>query len=394
VYTEPDRVTAVETVIEGTRELGGGKSLRLKLVWDALTGASANGAVPAHRLQTFTRPSGRGSYTTRSDATPLDDTFRDNRFAGSAGWTLPLGRLTSATVGANASTETDYLSLGLSGGISRDLALRNTTISAGFSVSRDRVSPHGGFPTPFAEMQPPDGGGGGDDEDDEGEGGGSGKAKTVVDLLAGLSQVLDRATLLRLSYTYGHSRGYLTDPYKILSVVQGPGGQQPGDPVRYLFERRPDARSKQSVYGELRRMIGHDVALGSYRYFWDDWGVRSHTLEMTVDLPVSERNYLKPHVRYYRQTAASFYSNYLLDGDRTPDYASADYRLGAFHATTFGLELGHRFHRDLIVHAGVETMLQRGDNSPPAFGALEGQDLFPDVQAWMLRVGASMPVRW
>jgi hypothetical protein len=399
-YKESGRVSALETVIEGAKEFANGQTLRLRVVYDALTGASANGALPAQRVQTFTRPSGHGSYLVQPGDTPLDDTFHDTRFAGSASWTVPLDRVTRATLGANGSTEFDYLSLALSGGIERDFALRNTTLSAGFSIARDRVSPSGGIPVPLSPMPPATGGEGDDDkiaralEDDEG-GGGGGETKTVLDLLFGISQVLDRATLARLNYSIGRTTGYQTDPYKLVSIVQAPGSAQPGDPIEILFESRPDTRTKQSLFGEVRRMIGRDVALGSYRYFWDDWRVRSHTVDLRYTKPVSERNYVKPHARYYRQSAADFYRRYLLESQPLPDFVSADYRLGEFTATTFGLEVGRRLGSDVVVRAGVEHMLQRGDSSPPGvFGALVGQDLFPDVSAWMIRLGASVPVSW
>ena len=63
-YSENDRVTAIEPVLAGRRWYEDDSFLDIKLVLDALTGASANGAVPSSQAQTFTRPSGKGSYTT------------------------------------------------------------------------------------------------------------------------------------------------------------------------------------------------------------------------------------------------------------------------------------------------------------------------------------------
>ena len=152
VYSEPNRVSAVETVIQATRESDGGGSLGLKLVIDALTGASANGATPSLQIQTFTRPSGKSSYTVPAGQTPLDPSFRDTRYAASGSLTRPIGRFSQWNTGLNISAESDYLSLGISGGISHDLALRNTTLFAGFSLSRDTVRPHGGAPDPLTPM--------------------------------------------------------------------------------------------------------------------------------------------------------------------------------------------------------------------------------------------------
>ena len=64
-YKEADgRVQAAEPVVNLKKDFGDEKILNLKLVLDSLTGASPNGAAPAGVPQTFTGPSGGGSYTT------------------------------------------------------------------------------------------------------------------------------------------------------------------------------------------------------------------------------------------------------------------------------------------------------------------------------------------
>jgi len=394
VYTEPGRVTAVETVIEGAKETDSGGAYSLRLAVDALTGASANGAVPANHAQTFTRPSGESSYTVEAGETPLDPSFRDARYAASGAWTHPFGRMDKANLGANVSYESDYLSLGVSGGYSRDFALRNSTLAAGLSYSHDILNPHGGVPDPFTPMGPPEEDrrrGAEDDDSDEGEDG-AGKSKEVGDFLLGFTQVLDRATIARVNYTAGIAAGYLTDPYKILSVVQAPDGDAPGDPTEYIFEHRPGRRTKQSIYGELRRRIGPDVATVSYRYYWDSWDVRSSTVDLHLAHPLGRKDSLEPHYRYYGQEQADFYAAYLVTGSPLPSHASADYRLGTFRADTVGLEAVHTLDSGPAIRAGVEYYLQRGDHSPPgAYGSLAEQDLFPDVSAWMVRIGATYP---
>ncbi|MCM8919709.1 MAG: DUF3570 domain-containing protein, partial [Candidatus Thiodiazotropha sp.] len=119
-YSEVDRVSAIEPVITAKRDFGDEKSLNLKLVIDVLTGASANGATPSDQPQTFTRPSGKGSYTESADETPLDDTFKDTRVAFSTQWDQPLNSDYKTSLGANFSTEYDYLSLSLNGSLTRD----------------------------------------------------------------------------------------------------------------------------------------------------------------------------------------------------------------------------------------------------------------------------------
>jgi len=399
VYTEPDRVTAVETVVKGSKEWDDGRSFSLRFAIDVLSGASANGAVPADRAQTFTRPSGNATYTVQPGKTPLDPSFRDTRWAGSAVWVRPLGRFSRANLGIQVSTETDYLSLGASAGIAHDLAMRNTTLAAGVSFAHDTVRPIGGAPEPLTPMAVEDENGSGGnpfkDDGEEGEGAGPGKGKDVLDFMAGLTQVLDRATIAPVNYSLGFVSGYLNDPYKIVSVVQGPDLAEAGDPIAYLYERRPGHRSKQSFYGGVRRRVGSAVADASYRYYWDSWSVRSSTAELRWDQPLGGGKSIRPHYRYYRQKQAGFYSHYLTTGGALPSFTSADSRLGSFTASTFGMEAVHTLRSGPAIKIGIEYYLQRGNGSPPeAFGTLVEQDLFPEVSAWMVRAGATVPVQW
>lgn len=394
-YSEPERVTAVEAVVEALKTFRDERTLRLKLVFDALTGASANGATPSSSVQTFTRPSGQGSYSAAAGETPLDDTFRDTRVAASLGYSLPLGRLNRVNLGLYGSTEHDYRSLGASAGISRDFNRRNTTLSASVSFSTDTVSPEGGVPVAFSSMGAATGEHDDDralalargDDDGEHHGGGT-ESKRVYDGVLGLTQVLTRTTLARVNVAVSRSAGYTTDPYKLLSVVGAPGTADAGAPLDYLFERRPDVRTKRSIFGELRQRLGEDTADLSYRYLWDDWGITSHTWELRYRRPLGSRHYLQPHVRWYRQSEASFFRRFLVDGSPLPDHASADYRLGSLDALTLGLGVGHLLPGDQFLKLTVEYYRQYAGRGPPeGFGALEGLDLYPDVGAFMARIG-------
>ena len=78
-YSETDRVTAIEPVVSARWDRGDGKALNFRLTVDSLTGASANGATPSSRAQTYTTPSGHGSYAAQPGETPLDSSFLDTR---------------------------------------------------------------------------------------------------------------------------------------------------------------------------------------------------------------------------------------------------------------------------------------------------------------------------
>ena len=70
-YSEVDRVSAFEPAISTKKTFDDESILGFKLVVDTLTGASPSGASPSNQVQTFTRPSGNGSYQTAPGETPL-----------------------------------------------------------------------------------------------------------------------------------------------------------------------------------------------------------------------------------------------------------------------------------------------------------------------------------
>lgn len=391
LYSESGRVKAAEGVLDFSRTLSERRSVGLRLTLDALTGASPNGATPSSRIQTFTGPSGGTAYVVMPGELPLDDTFSDQRAALDARLQEALNRVTFANVGGHVSHEHDYTSLGLNAGITRDLNRRNTTVGVSAAYSHDIVAPIGSAPVPFASMPPPTAGGEGEDEEEhEGGGRGPGKGKDVIDVMFGLSQVIDRNTVLRANYSLNRSSGYLNDPYKILSVVQDRNSAAPGEPVGYVFEGRPDTRRKQAVYGELRRYIAGSTLDLSYRYFWDDWGIKSHTTDFFLQLPVKNGHAVEPHFRWYRQSKADFYAAYLVQGQPFPRFATADSRLAAFDAYTYGLQYLLPLGTGSVLRLSAEYYTQKGTRGPPdAFGVLRQYDLFPAMDAFMARLGFS-----
>ena len=351
-YGESDgRVQDFSFTAIGVRDFGDERKLSLDATVDTLTGASPSGAIAADRPQTFTSPSGGGVYTTPAGEIPLDDSFHDTRFALNAAWSQPLGRLFAFNAGIGLSSEYDYQHIGVNAGLTRDFNQRNTTLNMAVAYGKDSVKPVGGIPAPFSRM--PDASDDDEDEDEDGDtadrSGGS-EDKDVLDVLLGVTQVLGRHSLLRVNYSYSDSSGYLTDPYKIMSVVDPLTGEPvvrtpppgtEGPTGVYLFEHRPDSRRRQSLYGELRQDFSGKVLQLGYRYSTDDWEIDSHTLEARLRLPFGGSSYLEPHVRYYTQTAASFYRYSLANVTPSPEFASADARLSDMDAFTVGLKYGH-----------------------------------------------------
>jgi hypothetical protein len=394
LYSETDRVKAAEGVLSYTKQLQGDRTLGVQLTLDGLTGASPNGATPSTLAQTFTRPSGNGGYVVQPGEIPLDKTFKDTRYAADVSFSEPLDRLTRWTVGGHLSAEHDYSSFGVNTGLTRDFNRRNTTVGISGSFSHDLVSPLGGAPDPFSEMQPSTNSGeegGIEDGEREGQGGtGGGKGKNVFDAVFSVTQILDRKTILRLNLSLNRTTGYLSDPYKLLSVVANQGTADAGEPVAYIYEKRPGARNQKAVFAELRRYIAGSTVDLSYRYFWDSWGIKAHTAELFYRLPIARGKSIEPHLRWYHQTESDIHRYYLVAGQPVPTYASADSRLAQFSALTAGLSYSFPVDDVTRLSLSAEYYAQFGKRGPPdAIGILRNYDLFPRLRALMFRVGLS-----
>ena len=382
---DDDRVQDLSLNLLGKRYFVDDRALTLGLTVDTLTGATPNGAIRQGVPQTFTRPSGSSVYTIPANELPLDDTFKDTRAAVSAGWEQPLGRLWKISVGVSGSFEYDYTHLGLNGSLSRDFNQRNTTVSAGLAVAHDTWDPVGGTPVPFAPML---------DVGDTGNKTG-GESKDVIDAVFGVTQVISRRLLVQLNYSFSNSSGYLTDPYKVLSLVDGttgdtitrvpaPGAEGPSHEFR--FESRPDDRTKHSLYTQAKYYMGGKVLDAAYRYMTDDWEIDSHTLDLRLRWPVGEQSYIEPHLRFYTQSEADFYTISLVDGVELPAFASADYRLGNFDAITAGLKYGWKTRGGNEMSVRAEIYRQSGTiPGDLLIGNQVGRETYPDLDAIILQ---------
>ena len=386
-YSEADRVSAGEAIFNATKTFANDEVLNLKLTVDALTGASANGAVAQPNVQTFTRPSGNGQYTIAAGDTPLDDTFQDTRVQLNGQWTQPIAPNYTASAGLHISKEYDYLSLGVNGNLAYDFNRKNSTFSAGFSYFQDTFTPEGGVPTPLGSMLIGNSGLPTWKDDFAATRIDSEDTKTTTDILLGFTQVINRRMITQFNYSYSMVDGYLTDPFKVISVVNGASGLTQDN----LFESRPDSRVKQSVYAQSIYHFDSTVLDVSYRYMWDDWEIDSHTIDTRFRIPLGNafgtESYIQPHFRIYQQSAAEFYKPFLIDGDPLPEYASADYRIGEMTTYTVGLKYG------LLVNNGHElsfrleyyrqTPTDAGFEEP---GALNDVDLYPTIDAIIAQV--------
>ena len=389
------RVQATEPVIAMTLNHRSGDVLSLKLTADTLTGATPNGAAPWNAPQTFTTPTKTSVSTTSTSASgnstistvngiavrnysavahalPLDYGFNDERYAFDVNYSQLVRPDIRLNYGGSYSTEHDYVSKSLSFGVSKDFNDKNTTVSLSVNGEFDDSQPYFGTPTPFTVMN--------------GEQKGGNRTKTVVDVVLGVTQVVNRYWLMQLNYNFSNNDGYQTDPYRILSVVDPTSGA----PQQYLYENRPNTRQRQSLYFGNKLALGPTVTDLSGRYYHDSWGITSYTAELAERVPIVSWLYIEPFARYYHQTKANFFVNYLVGGAALPAFATSDSRLGQFDATTFGLNAGFKVSKTGQITLRGTYYSQTGNGHPAdAIGALKNENLFSGIKAYSAFVGYS-----
>lgn len=389
-YSEIDRVSAAELIFTGEKDFSDTSNFSFKVVLDSLTGASANGAIAQATPQTFTRVSANGQYAIAAFETPTDNNYRDTRAQVNVSWTDALTEDTRYTVGSNLSKEIDYLSFGVSGELAKDFDRRNTTLSAGVSLGVDRFAPLGNVPLAFASMVV-----------DNGQFASNAEFQTAFDatrttesetintaeLLLGWTQVVNRRMLFQFNYGFANISGYLTDPYKILSLVDNSGISQD-----YIYENRPDSKQQHSVFGLMKYHLDESIFDVSYRYVSNDWDIQSHTIDTHWRFFSDNGSFWEPHVRFYQQSAAEFYTPFLSQAQLSlpapgPEFASADYRIGDLTAYTIGLKYGFQLEDGDRAEVRLEYYKQTPNdaNRPSGIANLENIDLYPEVDAVILQ---------
>ncbi|MEO8134386.1 MAG: DUF3570 domain-containing protein, partial [Betaproteobacteria bacterium] len=217
--------------------------------------------------------------------------------------------------------------------------------------------------------------------------------RTDWGVVAGLTQVLNQNVQLNTTLGYTHSDGYLANPYKVVEVAFIDPAQQFLAPnssavfvnVNSLLEQRPDTRNQWVWNIRYAHFIeAADAALHlNYAHFRDDWGIRSHTLDAEWAQPVGNGWTITPRIRYYTQSAATFYTPYLVtdqgqfstgtdpvtgravvvpfDRTKLPTHYSSDYRLSGYGALGTGVTISKTLSKGLTFKLGYEYYRHAGN---------------------------------
>ncbi len=178
--------------------------------------------------------------------------------------------------------------------------------------------------------------------------------KDSTTAFVGVSQILNKTTVVQASLSYSLNQGFLSDPYKKVWI---------SDQANTFNDSRPDERHQFVAQGRLRHFLPDlKAALHlDFRYFEDDWEIASSTSELAWYQNLPNGWVFAPSLRYYSQTQAYFYAPYFFTA-RSDGFGSSDYRLSPYGALSLKLRLEKRW-QNLDLHAEWERYEASADYS-------------------------------
>ena len=247
------------------------------------------------------------------------------------------------------STERDYISDTTHFSLSQDMFGDLTTLSLGWSYTRDKVGENDG--TAFipkvvwlghAESQ---------------------------DYDVGVSQILTRNLIAGLNFEVITDSGYLANPYRSIRYLD------PTNPKGYSLASQvyPDTRTSTAIQAEAKYFLPWRAAVtGSYRYYNDTWGVTGNTYELDYTHPLHNIWIFEGRLRYYKQSHATFYSD-IFPYANAQNFEARDQDLASSENTTIGAKVTYAFLPDgwRIFKRGTLTL----DVSRIAFHYLDFTDI-------------------
>ena len=124
------------------------------------------------------------------------------------------------------------------------------------------------------------------------------------------------------------------------------------------IETLPNARFKIPLGIRMNYFINERFVLRSYyRYYYDDWGLQAHTLNLDLPVKLSQAFTLTPSIRYYSQNQVKYFGPYETHFS-TEKYFTSDYDLSKFISKQYSLALNYTdiFTRFKIVALGLKSV--------------------------------------
>ncbi|RYF73612.1 MAG: DUF3570 domain-containing protein, partial [Cytophagaceae bacterium] len=155
--------------------------------------------------------------------------------------------------------------------------------------------------------------------------------RTSFNLTTALYQVINRKAQLAMFAEVVYQRGLLSTPFHRVYF----NDRAKTEKVEYL----PDERWKIPLGAQFNWFMTNRLILRSYyRFYWDTFGISSHTVQIETPLKLTSLVTLSPLARFYCQRASPYFRAYG-GHDLQADYYTSDYDLSALTSYKLGLSV-------------------------------------------------------
>lgn len=155
------------------------------------------------------------------------------------------------------------------------------------------------------------------------------KPRTSYNLGLTLSQIINKNFQMALLVDAGYQEGLLATKFNrvyfndVLATVKS--------------ENLPDTRFKLPIGVRSSYFLGDNIILrGYYRYYFDNWDIKSHTFSFEPTIKLSAFSSLSIPYRYYVQTEAEYFKP-IFQHQLNQEFFTSDYDLSAFSSNMIGL---------------------------------------------------------
>lgn len=235
----------------------------------------------------------------------------DTRIYPSLTWSMENEKKgNTVTAGISSSTEFDYQSLGGNIGFSKKTKDRNGELSVKLQGYFDQVrliAPEELRNTGTAKDN------------------GTENRITIAGSLS-WSQVINKNLQVMFLADLVHQQGLLSLPFYRVYFTNGSVHQ----------EKLPDKRLKVPLGFRANYFLGDKFIIRTwYRYYKDDWGISSHTINLEVPVKITPFFSVSPFYRFYNQTAVKYFAPYEQHTAQEQFYTS-NYDLSNFNSNFLG----------------------------------------------------------
>jgi hypothetical protein len=166
----------------------------------------------------------------------------------------------------------------------------------------------------------------------------------VINIGIGFTQIIDTTSLITFGVFAIDEDGYLSNPY--MRVVRNYYSSP-----KITQENKPNSKMAYGATLEYSKSFTDTIsAIGSYRFYDDDWDIRSHTLDMTLCYTFNKNFTTGLNFRGYMQSSAYFFSG-KRDHFTNEEYASSDRRVSEFDSYHYAVSGTYKLQNNLSFNA-------------------------------------------